>query len=102
LRLGVSEKIAARWTLTELVDDLWLATKNDAVYSSSGAIAVQADPAATSNHLGSELDLIVEYQQEKHVSWGFGLAHLFTGKFLNEATHGKDYNYPFAWMTWIF
>jgi hypothetical protein len=102
LRAGVNEKIAAKWTLTEMLDDFWLATKNDAVYSSSGAIAIAAHPEATSNHLGSELDLIAEYKQNQHVTYGFGLDHLFTGKYLNEAAHGKDYNYPFAYVTYGF
>src|SRR5579872_4768286 len=96
LRTSVSVHLA-RWTLTEVLNDLWLATKNDAVYGSSGAIAIPAHPSAKSNHLGIELDLIAEYKQNQHVSYGFGLAHLFTGRFLNEATRGKDYNYPFAY-----
>jgi alginate export protein len=102
LRVGVDEKVATRWTLTEVFDDFWLATKNDAVYSDSGAIAIAADPAATSRHLGTELDLIAEFKQNSHVLYGFGLAHLFTVKFLNEASHGKDYNYPFAYVTYGF
>ena len=102
LRAGVNEQIAAKWTLTEVFDDFWLATRNDAVYGSSGAIAVAAHPNATSTHLGSELDLIAEYKQNRHVTYGFGFAHLFTGQFLNEATQGKDYNYPFAYVTYGF
>ena len=102
LRVGVDEKVATRWTLTEVFNDFWLATKNDAVYGDSGAVAIAADPAATSRHLGTELDLIAEFKQNSHVVYGFGLAHLFTGKFLNEAGHGKDYNYPFAYVTYVF
>lgn len=102
LRAGASEKIAAKWTLTEVFNDLWLATRNDAVYGSNGAIAIPAHPGATSNHLGIELDLIAEYSQNHHAAYGFGLAHLFTGQFLNEATSGKDYNYPFAYVTYGF
>lgn len=102
VRAGVSEKVGAKWTLTEVLNDLWLATKNDAVYGSSGAIAIPAHPGATSNHLGTELDLLAEYKQNQHVSYGLGLAHLFTGRFLNEASTGKDYNYPFAYVTYGF
>ena len=102
LRVGASQSIASKWTLTEVFDDLWLATKNDAVYGSSGAIAVPAHPGATSNHIGTELDLIGEYRPNHHVTYGFGLAHLFTGRFLNEASRGKDYNYPFAYVTYGF
>jgi Alginate export len=102
LRVGASEEVAARWTLTEIFNDLWLATKNDAVYGSSGAIAIPAHPGVISKHLGTELDLIAEYRQNQHVTYGFGLAHLFTGQFLNEATRGKDYNYPFAYASYVF
>jgi hypothetical protein len=102
LRAGVSEKIAAKWTLTEIFNDLWLATKTDAVYGTNGAIAIPAHPGATSNHLGIELDLIAEYRKNHHVTYGIGLAHLFTGRYLNEATRGKDFNYPFAYVTYGF
>jgi hypothetical protein len=102
LRAGANEKLAAKWTLTEIFNDLWLATKNDAAYGSSGAIVIPANPGATSNHLGIELDLIADYRQNNHVTYGFGLAHLFTGKFLNDAKRSKDYNYPFAYVTYGF
>jgi hypothetical protein len=102
IRTGVSEKLGKKWTLTQIFNDLWLATKSDAVYGDSGAIAVAAHPNATSRHLGTELDLIGEYKENRHVTYGFGFAHLFTGQFLNEATRGKDYNYPFAYVTYIF
>jgi hypothetical protein len=102
IRTGAIEKLGKKLALTEIFNDLWLATKNDAVYGSSGAITVAAKPNATSRHLGTELDLLGEYQENLHVVYGFGLAHLFTGQFLNEATPGKDYNYPFAYVTYIF
>jgi hypothetical protein len=102
IRAGASENFAAKWTMTEVFNDLWLATKNDAVYGSNGAIAIPAHPGATSNHLGIEIDMIAEYKQNHHISYGFGLAHLFTGKFLNQATRGKDFNYPFAYVTYGF
>jgi hypothetical protein len=102
LRLGVDEKVARKWTLTQVVENVWLATKNDAVYGDSGAVVVAADPHATSSHVGTELDLIAEYKQNTHVVYGFGYARLFTGQFLHEATHGKDYNYPFAYVTYGF
>jgi hypothetical protein len=102
IRAGVDEKAGKKWTFTEMFDDVWLATKNDAVYASSGAISIAAHPGATSSHLGAELDLIAEYKQNRHVSYGFGFCHLFTGQYLNKATPGKDYNYPFTYVTYVF
>ena len=102
LRWGVMEKLARRWTLAEYMNHVWLATKYDALYASSGAIAIPAHPNVDSTHVGDELDLIAEYVQNKHVTYGFGICHLFTGRFLNETTRGKDYNYPFAYVTYVF
>jgi hypothetical protein len=102
LRAGVMENIAKRWQLTEMVNNMWLATKNDAVYSSSGAASVAANPRATSTHLGTELDLIAIFKQNTHVTYGFGFGYLFTGAFLKESTPGKSYYYPFAYVTYVF
>lgn len=102
LRIGVDEKVAKKWTLTEVFNDLWLATINDAVYGNSGALSITAHPRATSNHLGTELDIIADYKQNSHVTYGLGFVHLFTGQYLNEASPGKDYNYPFAYVTYGF
>jgi hypothetical protein len=102
IRAGVTEKLGKKWVLTQIFNDMWLATKNDALYSESGGIAVAAHPDAASRHIGTELDLIAEYKQNRHVTYGFGFAHLFGGRFLKEATPGKDLNYPFAYVTYIF
>jgi len=102
IRAGVDEKISKKWTLTEMFDDVWLATRNDAVYASSGAISIAAHPGATSSHLGAELDLIAEYKQNQHISYGFGFCRLFAGQYLDQVTPGKSYDYPFSYVTYIF
>lgn len=102
VRVGIQEQLGRLWTLSQLVDNVWLASKYDALYSSSGAVSVAAHPLVTSTHAGTELELIAECKQNKHITYGFGLAHLFPGAFLNQATLGRDYNYPFAYSTYIF
>lgn len=102
LRAGVQQNLARKWTLSQVVDNVWLASKYDAMYSSSGAISVPAHPNVTSTHAGTELELIAECKQNKHIAYGFGWTHLFPGAFLKQATAGKDYSYPFAYSTYIF
>lgn len=102
LRAGVQEKLGGTWTLNQVVDNVWLDSKYDALYSSSGAVSIAAHPGVTSTHAGTEVELIAECKQNKHITYGFGLAHLFPGAFLNQATPGRDYNYPFAYSTYIF
>lgn len=102
LRAGIQEKFGRKWTLSQLVDNVWLATKYDSMYANSGGVSVRADPRVTSTHAGTELELIAEYKESKHITFGFGLAHLFPGAFLNQTTPGRDYNYPFAYSTYVF
>ncbi|MBV9677252.1 MAG: alginate export family protein [Acidobacteriaceae bacterium] len=102
LRVGVQEKLGRRWTLNQVIDNVWLASKYDAMYASSGAISVSAHPNVTSTHAGTELELIAECKQNKHLTYGFGWAHLFSGAFLSQTTPGRDYNYPFAYSTYVF
>ena len=74
--------------------NVWLATKHDAPYASSGAVSIPADPKATSRYLGQEVDFSAQYQVKEGVAAGFGCARLFSGRFLKTASPGKDYTYP--------
>jgi hypothetical protein len=102
LRLGVMEKAGRRFEFTEMVNNLWLASKNDGVYAASGALSIAADPHATGTHLGTEMDLVGTYRTNAHILYGAGYARIFTGTFLKEATKNHDYNYPFAYVTYVF
>jgi len=100
VRAGVRETVSRKWKLNETYEDLWLATTHDAFYGSSGAISIAADPAAASRHVGQELDVWGEYEINRGLVAGFGYARLFTGQFLRTACTGKDYNYPFLFLTY--
>jgi hypothetical protein len=100
-RAGVEQEPTRRWKLKEAFESYWLATSRDNFYSSSGAIAVAANPNA-SRHIGSELDLVAEYQLNKGLNLGFGYARLFAGEFLKATTPGHDYSYSYAYVEYNF
>jgi alginate export protein len=100
-RLGIEENPSRKWKLKQAVEGYWLATASDNFYASSGAIAVAAHPGA-SRRIGTELDLIAEYQWVRGLSFGFGYARLFTGPFLKSTTPGHDYVYPHAYLQYNF
>jgi hypothetical protein len=99
---GVEETISRQWKLRQTYEDLWLATTHDAVYASSGAISIAADPNPASRHIGQEVDFIAQYQVDKRITTGFGYARLFSGRFLKTVSPGKDYGYPFVYLTYGF
>ncbi len=102
VREGVEETIGKKWKLRETYENLWLATTHDALYASSGAISIAADPKATSRYLGQEVDFSAQYQVNESVAAGFGCARLFSGRFLKTTSLGKDYTYPFVYLTYRF
>ncbi len=102
VRAGAREKIVRKLRLNETWEDIWLATIHDALYASSGAISVAADPAAPSRHVGQELDFWAEAELNRGLSGGVGYGRLFAGQFLKTASAGKDYNYPFLFLTYRF
>jgi hypothetical protein len=102
VRAGVEETIGKKWKLRQTYEHLWLATTHDALYASSGAISIPADPKATSRHIGQEVDISAQYQVSKGITGGFGYARLFTGPFLKMVSPAKDYSYPFVYLTYGF
>jgi len=81
-------------------EGLWLATTHDALNASSGAISIPASPQAPSRHIGQEVDITAQYQVSKGITTGFGYARLFSGRFLKTVSPGKDYGYPFVYLTY--
>jgi hypothetical protein len=100
--LGVEEKAGAKWKLKQTYEDFWLATIGDGLYTSSGKLVIPASAAATSRHIGREIDAIAEYQPHRAMTLGFGYARLFAGQFLKQTAGGKDYSYPFVYGAYQF
>jgi hypothetical protein len=100
-RTGVEEEPSKKWKLEQQFESYWLATTQDNLYSSGGAVAVAAHPGANP-HVGDEIDLNFEYLLTEGLSFGFGYAHMFAGQFLKTATPGHDYSYPYAYFEYNF
>jgi hypothetical protein len=102
VRAGVEQTIGKNWKIRQTYEDLWLATVHDVLYASSGAISLPANPNATSRHIGQEVDISAQYRLNKGITAGFGFARLFTGRFPKTVSPGKDYPYPFVYLTYDF
>jgi hypothetical protein len=102
IRTGVEEMIGKKWKLRQSYENLWLATTHDALYASSGAISIPADPRAPSRHIGHEVDISAQHQVNERITAGFGYSRLFTDRFLKTVSPGKDDTYPFVYLTYAF
>jgi alginate export protein len=91
-----------KWTASASYHNYWLASQRDGLYAASGALVARSINGTAGSHVGQEIDAQALCKWNRAVQLGFGYAHLFTGEFLSNTTGGKDYNYPYAMVTYAF
>ncbi len=102
LRIGADFKLHRRLALSPSIHDFWLANRHDALYSARGAIIGRRVDGTAGAHVGEELDVQGTYQASRQTLIGVGYAHIFTAEFLNKTSKGKDYNFPYLMLTYVF
>jgi hypothetical protein len=102
LRFGQEFRISRRWVLATSLHNYWLANAHDALYPSRGAIVAQRADGTAGTHVGEELDVQVIFTPTRQSQVGAGYGRVFTGEFLNKTTKGKDYNYPYMMLEYVF
>jgi hypothetical protein len=80
----------------------WLAERRDALYAAGGAPLARVAAGAASAHVGQEIDVQVSRPLTPHLALAAGYSHLFTGRFLKQATPGESYSGPFLMITYVF
>ncbi len=87
-------KPAKRWTSKAVFHYLWLANKNDAIYTQGGVNVKWKN--ATSSRLGPELDLQTSYSFSRRLDLVGGIAHLWAGEYIRHATNYTGSTYPYV------
>jgi hypothetical protein len=83
----------------------WRESTNDALYADSGAAlrgtgAIGA--AADASEIGSELDLLLNWQIDRHAAAYFGYSHFFPGDFISQTGADGDIDFVYAALTYTF
>lgn len=95
LRAGLDFQPHRKLKVRADYNDFSLATVQDSLYNSSGSSAA-LNRAATSGHIGNEVNGVAVYQWSKIWKFGAGLGHLFAGQYLRESKAGFGYTYPYV------
>jgi hypothetical protein len=80
----------------------WLAEKTDGLYAANGSRIAFVPGGAADAHVGQEIDVQVTRPLTPQLQLAGGYAHMFTGAFLEQATPGKSYSYPYIMATYVF
>ena len=81
--------------------EFWRESTHDAVYTSSGSI-LRAAGGSGDRHVGSELDLLLNWQIDPHLSAYMGYSHMFAGSFISQTGPSNDIDFFYTALTYTF
>jgi hypothetical protein len=73
----------------------WRQSDDDAVYNAAGGVQ-RADNGTDKLYVGSEIDLLVNWQIDRHWSSYIGYSHFFAGGFIEETGPSDDIDFLYA------
>jgi hypothetical protein len=79
-------------------DFFWRESSHDAIYGNGVNVVVPAD-SSRDHYVGNQVQLLAEWQLQRHLTFTAAYARFFAGDFLKESTPGKDVDYASAWLT---
>jgi hypothetical protein len=81
-------------------DFFWRYSRNDAIYAVPGSIAIPA-LRTESSYVGAALDVNLNWQIQRHVSFQASYVHFFSGDYVH-AAGGRDLNYVSTTISFLF
>jgi hypothetical protein len=102
VRTGVEFLAGNKWLLASSYHSWWLMERRDALYNAGGTPIARVAAGADSAHVGQEIDAQVSRPLTPQLQIAAGIAHIFPGRFLKQATPGASYTYPFIMATYVF
>jgi hypothetical protein len=83
------------------VHGLWRQSDDDAVYNSAGGV-LRPDAGSGQRYLGSEVDVLLNWQVDRHLSAYTGYSHFFPGDFFDDAGPDEDVDWVYAAVVYTF
>jgi hypothetical protein len=79
----------------------WRYSDDDAIYNVGSAIQ-RGDAGSGASFIGSELDLLLNWQIDRHTAAYLGYSHFFAGDFINETGPHEDIDFLYAAVSYTF
>jgi hypothetical protein len=81
--------------------EFWRQSIHDDVYTSSGSI-LRAAGTSNARYIGSELDLLLNWQIDPHLSAYMGYSHMFAGSFISQTGPSNDIDFFYTALAYTF
>lgn len=101
LTLLMDAKWAKKVVLQTDVHGFWRQSDDDAVYNAAGG-ALRPDAGSGQRYLGSEIDVLLNWQVDRHLAAYAGYSHFFPGDFFEDAAPDEDVDWVYAAVIYTF
>jgi hypothetical protein len=98
---GLSLHLTPQITLSAEHHFFWRQNTDGPIFNLKGDL-LRADPGSDAAWLGSEFDVWINWQIQRHVSAYMGYAHFFAGDFISDADAGRDRDIDFLYAAITF
>jgi hypothetical protein len=102
--IDVHPNLAANLTRSVSVnggaDVFWRYSKEDAIYAPPGFVEIPALKTASA-YVATAVDINLQWQIQRHVTFGASCVHFFTGSYVHQAG-GNDVNYVSTTLSFLF
>jgi hypothetical protein len=82
--------------------EFWRESSEDALYNASGGVQQAAVAGVGAKYVGSELDLLLNWQVDRHLSAYTGYSHFFAGTFLRDTGPHNNIDFFYAAVNYSF
>lgn len=79
----------------------WRQSDDDAAYNAGGGI-LRADGGSDERFIGSEIDLLLTWQVDRHLQLSAGYSHLFAGSFIEDTGPSEDIDFVYTAVQYTF
>lgn len=96
-----NKRWAKQFSLRSDYHMFWRQDNSDALYNAGGGVA-RAAGGSGSSYVGSELDLLITWQIDRHLQAYGGYSHFFAGDFIQDTGPSENIDFVYLALTYTF
>lgn len=101
-KIAEHHKYVENMTLRAEYHQFWRQSTTDSIYDTSGAVIRANSTNTSARNIGSEIDLLLRWQIDHHLSSYFGYSHFFHGSYIQDTGPHKDVDFTYAAVQYTF
>ena len=99
--LAADKRFVKKLTTSAEYHFFWRQNTNDALYNAGGA-ALRPDNGTDNQYIGSEIDLLLNWQVDRHLGTYVGYSHFFADSYIDATGPSQDIDFLYAALQYTF